>query len=160
MKGLNIPLQKIYKAFSFKTRDVNTNENTPKSACGRELPGFRKKSFVLYYGGGEIWFEHLDGIYQYTGLALEKLCADSDLFCRPSAPSYIAFVLNETAVTEELILTIAEKLKKSGKQFTRIAFVGANRKTKNNLKKCLRDSSFAVGFFGGIEPAKEWLIGR
>lgn len=28
---------------------------------GRELPGFRKKSFALPYRGGMIWFEHLDG---------------------------------------------------------------------------------------------------
>lgn len=28
---------------------------------GRELPGFRKKSFALPYRSGMIWFEHLDG---------------------------------------------------------------------------------------------------
>lgn len=156
MKKSNMPLQKIFKAFGFKTRDTNTTE----PVCGRELPGFRKKSFILHYGGGEIWFEHLDGIYRHSELALEKLCADSDFFCRPSAPSYIAFVLDETVVTDELILTIAEKLKNSGKQFMRAAFVGANRKTKNNLKKCLDGNGFAFSFFSGIEPAKEWLISR
>ena len=30
------------------------------------LPGVKKKSFVLPFRGGEIWFEHLDGMYQYT----------------------------------------------------------------------------------------------
>ena len=45
-----------------------------------ELAGVKKKSFILPYAGGEIWFEHLDGIYQYTELAIEKLCADSDFF--------------------------------------------------------------------------------
>lgn len=29
---------------------------------GRELPGFRKKSFALPYRSGMIWFEHLDGL--------------------------------------------------------------------------------------------------
>ncbi len=158
MKKLNIALKKFFKTFGIKTGDVNTIR-TSEPVCGRELPGFRKKSFVLYYGGGEIWFEHLDGIYQYTELAVEKLCADSDFFCRPSAPSYIAFVLDETAVTDELILTISEKLKKSEKQFMRVAFIGANKKAKNNLKKYLKNSSFAVNFFKGIEPSKEWLIG-
>lgn len=38
-----------------------------------ELAGVKKKSFILPYAGGEIWFEHLDGIYQYTEFALEKL---------------------------------------------------------------------------------------
>ena len=135
-------------------------KNTTEPGCSREIPGFRKKSFVLYYGGGEIWFEHLVGIYQYTDLALEKLCDDSEFFCRPSAPSYIAFVLDETVVTDELILTIAEKLKSSGKQFMRAAFVGARGKAKNNLRKCLNGGGFAVDFFGGIEAAKQWLIGR
>ncbi len=58
---LNILLQKIFKAFEIRTEDTNSNSTEP--VCGRELPGFRKKSFVLHYGGGEIWFEHLDGIY-------------------------------------------------------------------------------------------------
>ncbi|HBF15977.1 MAG TPA: hypothetical protein DDW30_09940 [Clostridiales bacterium] len=35
-----------------------------------ELSGVKKKSFILPYAGGEIWFEHLDGIYQYTELAI------------------------------------------------------------------------------------------
>ena len=58
----------------------------PRPFADANFPDFVKKSFVLYFGGGEIWFEHLDGIYQYAELALEKLCADSDFFCRPSAP--------------------------------------------------------------------------
>ena len=78
-------------------------------------------------------------------------------FC-PSAPSYIAFVPDETVVTDELIFTIAEKLKNSGKQFVCVAFVGTDRKAKNNLKKYLIGNGFAVDFFGGIESAKEWLI--
>lgn len=42
----------------------------------------------------------------------------------------------------------------------RAAFVGVKGKAKNNLKKCLRGNGFAVKFFNGIEPAKEWLIDR
>ena len=38
-----------------------------------KLPGVKKKSFVLPFNGGEIWFEHLDGMYQYTEPVLEKL---------------------------------------------------------------------------------------
>lgn len=29
-----------------------------------KLPGVKKKSFILPYAGGKIWFEHLDEIYQ------------------------------------------------------------------------------------------------
>ena len=32
---------------------------------GRELPGFRKKSFALPYRSGMIWFEHLDGLGRF-----------------------------------------------------------------------------------------------
>lgn len=62
--------------------------------------------------------------------------------------------------SERVLLTIAEKLKSSGKQFMRAAFVGARGKAKNNLRKCLNGGGFAVDFFGGIEAAKQWLIGR
>ncbi len=42
----------------------------------------------------------------------------------------------------------------------RVAFVGAKWKTKNKLKKCLKNNGFAIDFFSGIESAKEWLIDR
>lgn len=41
-----------------------------------QLPGVKKKTFILPYNGGEIWFEHLDGMYQYTELVREKLKKD------------------------------------------------------------------------------------
>lgn len=44
----------IYKVFKFKTKDVNMNKNTTEPVCGRELPEFCKKSFVLYFGGDKI----------------------------------------------------------------------------------------------------------
>ena len=49
------------------------------------LPGVKKASFSLPYRGGEIWFEHLDGMYQYTELVLKKLRSDSAAFLAPSA---------------------------------------------------------------------------
>lgn len=123
-----------------------------------ELPGVRKKSFLLPFAGGEIWFEHLDGIYQYTGLALQKLRADAATFRRPSSPRYIAFVLDETLLTEELISEIIDALLKPGKQFLRVALVGADGASCRKLKRRLDGHGFAIGFFDGIEPAKEWLL--
>ena len=49
-----------------------------------DLPGARKKSFLLPFAGGEIWFEHLDGMDRYTELAVQKLRADAAIFRRPS----------------------------------------------------------------------------
>ncbi len=123
-----------------------------------ELPGVRKKSFILPFAGGEIWFEHLDGIYQYTELAVQKLQADTATFCRPSSTEYIAFVLDETVITEELIAEIVKALTGRGKQFMRAAFVGADGPSRKKLKKLLYGHGFAIKFFDGIEPAKEWLL--
>lgn len=39
----------------------------------RELPGLRKKSFVLPYRGGMIWFEHLDGLGRFCQGADSKV---------------------------------------------------------------------------------------
>ena len=123
-----------------------------------ELPGVRKKSFILPYRGGEIWFEHLDGIYQYTESAIQKLHKDTALFRRPSSPEYITFVLDETIITEELITELENALIKPGKQFMRAAFVGADSHSRKKLKKVLSGHGFAVAFFDGIEPAKEWIL--
>ena len=79
------------------------NSSTRYCDCSepQSLPGAKKKSFVLPFRGGEIWFEHLDGMYQYTNLVLEKLKNDSHIFLLPSKPSQIGFVLDETLVTKD-----------------------------------------------------------
>lgn len=100
-----------------------------------ELPGVRKKSFILPFAGGEIWFEHLDGIYQCTELAIEKLRIDTETFRRPSSPGYITFVLDETIISEELISEITDARIKPGKQFMRVAFVGGRRTLLYKTKK-------------------------
>ena len=123
-----------------------------------ELPGVKKKSFILPFAGGEIWFEHLDGIYQYTEFAIQKLRADTPIFRRPSSPGYITFVLDETFITEELISEITNALLKPDKRFMRVAFVGADSVSCKKLKKLLSGHGFAVKFFDGIEPAKEWIL--
>ena len=131
---------------------------TSRCANPNELPGVKKKSFILPYAGGEIWFEHLDGIYQYTGLAVEKLRRAAAAFRRPSFPAYITFVLDETRITGELISQITEALIGSGKRFLRAAFVGADGLSRKKLKKLLYGKGFAIKFFDGIEPAKEWIL--
>ncbi len=124
-----------------------------------ELPGVKKKSFALPFNGGEIWFEHLDGMYQYTELVLEKLKNDSDIFLLPSKPAYIAFVLDETLITADLIDQIAYLLCRERKQFMRICFIGTDRKSKRLLKYALcNKGTFEVDFINDMEKAKEWLI--
>lgn len=142
----------------FKKKDTLRYRSDYSNKNSDELPGVKKKSFILPFAGGEIWFEHLDGIYQYTELAIEKLRADSVKFRRPSHPGYITFVLDETIITDELISAIAETLIKPGKRFMRAAFVGADKYSSKKLYKLLYGHGFAVRFFDGIEPAKAWIL--
>lgn len=125
---------------------------------GKEPAGLRKKSFSMFFGGGEIWFEHLDGIGEYSELAAEKLINDSKQFCRPSLPSLIAVNVDETFVSDELIDLISDKLLNSGKRFTRTAIVGADRNVRRRLEGSLRGAPFALKFFSDFEKAKEWLV--
>ena len=125
---------------------------------GRELPGFQKKSFALPFDGGEIWFEHLDGIYGFTELVLEKLSGDIPVFQRPSSPSNIGFVLNETDITESVIEMIVSSLLDTKKRFMRVAFIGADKRTAKEMKKRLYGHGFGLCFFADFEKAKIWLV--
>ena len=40
----------------------------------------------------------------------------------------------------------------------RAAFVGADEHSCKKLKKTICGHGFAIRFFDGIEPAKEWLV--
>lgn len=124
-----------------------------------ELPGTKKKSFALPFNGGEIWFEHLDGMYQFSELVLSKLRGDSRLFLQPSKPSAIGFVLNETVITDDIAREIAEALCGGKKVFTRVCFIGADKDAKRRLTALLKGRKrFAVCFMADFEKAKEWLV--
>lgn len=127
------------------------------SAKGTELPGYKKKSFAMFFGGGEIWFEHLDGIYNHTNLAIEKLERDYLCFKAPSKPSLIAVNVDETVVTDELIAALKSKLA-GDKYFTKVVIVGATAASKRKLQKALSGNGFALAFMSDFEKAKEWLV--
>ena len=123
------------------------------------LPGVKKKSFVLPFKGGEIWFEHLDGMYQFTDLVLEKLKNDSRSFLLLSNPSHIGFVLDQTLVTKEIALKIANLLCDERKKFMRVCFMGTDKKIKKMITAALKEKAdFAFCFINDIEQAKEWLV--
>ena len=122
------------------------------------LPGYKKKSFLLYYNGGEIWFEHLDGIYENEGLVIQKLNKDIPLFSRPSSTSFICFVFGETIVTDNIFLAVKKAVLESKKGFKKIAFCGLDRKKQKKFKKSFVNHGFEIGFFEGLEDAKQWLL--
>ena len=125
---------------------------------GTELPGYTKKSFAMSFGGGEIWFEHLDGIHEFTDLAISKLNEDYKKFKSPSMTSLIAINLDETVVNDELIREISEKLLNGSKYFTKVVFVGTDKQTKKKLIQELANREFALAFINDFEKAKEWLV--
>ncbi|MGN0367672.1 MAG: hypothetical protein ACI4EK_02730 [Wujia sp.] len=124
-----------------------------------KLPGVKKKSFVLPFGGGEIWFEHLDGMYQYTELVLQKLKQDAKIFSLPSKPGLIGFVLDETVIEQSVLEEIVRILCEGKKQYRKIAFIGAEKKVKRYLKHALSGrANCMIEFFEDFEKAKEWLV--
>ena len=125
----------------------------------RKLPGFIKKSFWMSVDGGDVWFEHLDGIYEYETLVVEKLISDYETFRYPSMPSLIAVNLYETMITDNIIDNIAEKLT-GKKHFTRVVFVGADKISRHCIRRSLskRNSTFALAFIDDFQKAKEWLV--
>lgn len=133
----------------FFTRDYE-KENGPV--------GLKKKSFSMFFGGGEIWFEHLDGMYGYTDLAIEKFEKDYQDCKRPSRPSLIAINLDETEVNDRLVHAVIEKLLHGEKRFTRVVFVGVDRRVRHDIKRLLCEAPFAYHFLNDFEKAKEWLV--
>lgn len=137
-----------------RSRNIYSGTLSPE-----ELPGVKKKSFLLPFGGSEIWFEHIDGMYQYSELVMEKLKNDSSSFMRPSGTSIIGFVLYETVITDEIADEIVGYLRNSKKYFRRVCFLGADSYTKRMFMKRLEGRvSFGYSFINDFEKAKEWLI--
>lgn len=85
-----------------------------------------KKSFAMYFGGGEIWFEHLDGMYSFTDEVIQKFIADTQSITKPSAPSLIAVNLDETVVDKKIIALITDTYIKNTRYIHKVVFVGLN----------------------------------
>jgi len=152
----NIMGEIVPKTFlSKKTKNEEGKENAVNEA---NLPGLKKKSFAMFFGGGEIWFEHLDGIFQFSDIAIAKLSEDYRTFKRPSAPGLIAFILDETAVTGELAARIAQILLHGEKRFMKVVFVGTDGRGRRAINKAMVGAPFPISYISDLEKAKEWLI--
>ncbi|MDD3333954.1 MAG: hypothetical protein PHI98_00415 [Eubacteriales bacterium] len=127
---------------------------------GRTLPGFQKKSFALFYSGAELWCEHLDGLYGFGDLALEKLEQDYAQWKKPSRPGLMAVNLDETVLDDSLLSALAQKLLNGEKRLTRVVFVGVKPSGARQLQKRLGGANFAVAFENDYEKAKEWLVSQ
>jgi GTP:adenosylcobinamide-phosphate guanylyltransferase len=135
-----------------------------KDISAKALPGTNKKSFSMYFGGGEIWFEHLDGMHSYTDEVKHKFIADTQNVIKPSAPSLIAVNLDETVVNEEIIDLITDTYIKNTVYIHKVVFVGLDRHSQKLMiqafKKRQGEYQFAVNYINDFEKAKEWLVGK
>lgn len=120
----------------------------------------KKKSFSLPYGGGEIWSEHLDGLYANKDIVMKKFRADMQEMLRPSAPGAIAVAIAQTRVDKEILDTIIQTFRDTDKKINKVAFVGLDKKTCRLLDRILRTdkTKFMVHCTDDFEKAKEWLM--
>lgn len=123
-----------------------------------DLPGYKKKSFVMAFGGGEIWFEHLDSLYEHSDWVIEKLRKDYEVFRRPSLTSLIAVNLDETVINDAIIEELTRVFVNGSKQFRKIVFVGIPKPDQKKIDKRMWGHGFLYAFIDDFEKAKEWLM--
>lgn len=120
--------------------------------------GLNKKSFSLFYHGGEVWCEHLDSLYGEKELLKQKFKQDLIEISRPSTSSFIAVVLDDSDVDKEVLNWIVDGFVMLNKPLRKIVFVGLDLKMKSYMKKKKADNSFMMACIDDLEKAKEWLI--
>ena len=120
--------------------------------------GLHKKSFSLFYKGGEIWCEHLDSLYNEKELLKNKFNQDLLQIGRPSISSFLVINLDETVIDEEIMEFIINNLVMLKKSLCKVVFVGLNSKMKNFVKKRNINTSFVMTCIDDYEKAKEWLV--
>ncbi len=120
--------------------------------------GLNKKSFSLFFNGGEVWCEHLDSLYGKRELLKEKFKEDLIEISRPSTSSFIAVVLDDSDIDREALEWIVDSFVMLEKPLRKVVFVGLDLKMKHYIKKKKADISFMMTCIDDLEKAKEWLI--
>ena len=118
--------------------------------------GIFKKSFTLYYNGGEIWIEHLDAISNESDLK-QKFIQDMLQIKRPSTSSFIAINLDESDVTDKTLKFILDELCSINK-IVKVAFVGLDSVMKRYVRLQKVRLNFVINFIDDFEKAKHWLL--
>ena len=117
-----------------------------------------KESFELYYNGGSIWAEHLDGMGNREDEIINKFKEDFKKMKRPSMTSFTIINLDETNITKTISETIIDAFKQCEKDFRKIALIGVP-KNKQDLFFGIGPASHAmIKFLDDYEKAKEWCL--
>ncbi len=120
--------------------------------------GLNKKSFSIFFNGGEIWCEHLDSLYNEKELLKLKFNQDLVQISRPSTSSFIAVNLDESDVDREILELIISSFVMLKKPLRKVIFVGLNSNMKSYIKKKNIETSFTMACIDDFEKAKEWLV--
>ncbi|WP_277405794.1 hypothetical protein [Lacrimispora xylanisolvens] len=120
--------------------------------------GLKKKSFSMFFNGGEIWFEHLDSLYDQTELIKQKFTQDLLEIQRPSTSSFIAVILDESNINSEILDLIINEFLNLDKQLRKVVFIGLTLKMKRYVKKRSAHTNFLIICMDDLEKAKEWLV--
>ena len=120
--------------------------------------GLKKKSFSMFFNGGEIWFEHLDSLYDQTELIKQKFTQDLLEIQRPSTSSFIAVILDESNINSEILDLIINEFLNLNKQLRKVVFIGLTLKMKRYVKKKSAHTNFLIICMDDLEKAKEWLV--
>ena len=65
-----------------------------------------------------------DGMYGFTDEVIQKFLKDVPRIAKPSAPSLVAIILDETIMTASLIAILTDKLIEIAAFVQKVAFVG------------------------------------
>lgn len=120
--------------------------------------GLNKKSFSLFYNGGEIWCEHLDSMYSEKDLLIQKFDQDMVQISRPSTSSFIAVAIAQSEVDRDILEHIINSFIRVEKPLRKVVFIGLNLKMKSFIKKKNAETSFVMTCIDDFEKAKEWLV--
>lgn len=120
--------------------------------------GMNKKSFSLYFDGGEIWCEHLDSLCERKDLFFEKFDNDLKTIKRPSTSSYLAVIVDETDIDREMIDYLLNTFISLDKPLKKIAFIGLDNKWNKYINKKNKETYILMKGISDLEEAKFWLI--
>ena len=128
----------------------------------REIKPHLRNPLSLTYKGGVILSLFLDNLANDTKLIQERILKNEELSNRPSMPAFVTYELIDTEISYEIAEFLIDSIMRMSKNISKLAFIGTTRRGMKKIKKCLakkgQDSNFAINYFAGYEPAKEWLL--
>lgn len=121
-----------------------------------------RRSIPLFYNGGQIWCEELDGLSTHKDILLDKFSDDLATLQKPSTSGFVAMHLKNSLVDEEVAQALAKGLCGMPKVLCKVAFIGMGFKSRLRMRQALKAVEptpvFQYNFINDYEDAKAWLM--